>query len=220
MTQSFFPTMPELGAMEFLPPVTVGWTYDEAYALLTGKMPYIDVIIAAADVQTGAMIAFIPASDDLAELVLDGEDTEPLEELHCTAIYLGDADEYDDEMRQMIYTAVAAYAASQPSIRGDLFAYSVFNPETEDSCLVADVGGVDLEDAQAAMLELCDDLELGIPNQHVPWRPHITLAYTEDPRTLMTDELMTKTGPMIFDRVRVAFASVVTDYPLGEPLPA
>jgi len=214
MTQIFFPTPPEPGAMEFLPEVKTGWTTEEAYALLTGKMPYVDVIIAAADVHTGAMIAFVPSSNDLAELVLDEEGVEPSDQLHCTALFLGDADEYDEEMRQRVHESIQAFASVQPVISGDVFGYSVWNPDGE-ACLVADVGGVDLEDAQNALIELCDDLEMGVPDQHVPWRPHITLAYAEDPRTLMTDELMTRTGPMIFDRVRVAFAGVVTDYPLG-----
>lgn len=215
MTADFFPTMPEPGAIEFIDEPTEGFTEDEAYAFLSGGTPYLDVIVAAAEVHTGAMIAFIPSSDDLAELVLDGEDTEPLEELHCTAIYLGDADEYDDEMRATIHAQVAAFAAVQPVVRGDVFGYSVWNPDTPDACLVADVGGIDLEDAQNALVELCDDLEIGIPDQNVPYRPHVTLAYAEDPRTLMTDELMTKTGPATFDVVRVAFGGVVTDYPLG-----
>lgn len=219
MTQSASQAPPgylvtEPGAIEFLPPVKTGWTHEEAYALLMGRMPYIDVIVAAADVHTGAMIAYVPSSDDLAELVIDEEDAEPLEQLHCTAMFLGEADEYDDEMRTRVHEAIRAFAERQPVVRGDVFGYSVWNPDGE-ACLVADVGGIDLEDAQNALCELCDDLEMGIPDQHVPWRPHITLAYAEDPRILMTDELMTKTGPITFDRVRVAFGGVVTDYPLG-----
>lgn len=214
------PWTPEPGAIEFIPElpiVDVGYTNDEAYALLTGRMPFVDTITAAADVHDGAMIAFVPSSDDIAELVVEGG--EPADQLHCTAFYLGLAEDFDDEMRATVLEAMRQFAGVQPVVNGDVFGYSVWNPD-EEACLVADVGGSDLEDAQNAIVELLEDLEFFYPDQHEPYRPHITLAYADDPRQLMTDELMTRTGPIVFDRIRIAFAGETTDYPLGAGMTA
>ncbi len=53
-------------------------------------------------------------------------------------------------------------------------------------------------------------------DQHRPWIPHITLAYTDDPS--MAADLTDMTGqPVMFDRLRVAFAGEVTDFFLGDP---
>lgn len=169
-----------------------------------------EAVTAAADVHTGAMIALVPNLEDVLELVQpNGED---VNQLHVTMLYLGDADEWDDDARGAIHAAIADLAEHQPVVVGMLFGFALWNPDTPDVCLVANLSGGDLEDAHDSVVEYVDDLEYEYPDQHEPWQPHITLAYGV---TQVPEELFTKTGPVTFDRVRVAFAGVTTDYPLG-----
>lgn len=213
------PWTPEPDAIVFLPDTAnVGFTTDEAYAFLSGGTEAVtalrDTLTAAAgDPHTSAMIAFIPSGEDVVELLV--EDGEPIDQLHTTAYFLGIADEINDETRAALIAAVEEVVRNQPVIIGNVFAFSVFNPEGPEPCLVASVGGVDLEDAWASLGEAIEDVGFELPPQHLPWVPHITLAYDEDPRRLLTDELMEKTGPITYDRVRIAFAGVNTDIPLS-----
>jgi hypothetical protein len=51
-----------------------------------------------------------------------------------------------------------------------------------------------------------------IPEQHDPWIPHVTLAYTED--SARVQELSDRTGDITFDRIRVAIGDDVYDVSL------
>lgn len=216
---------PEPGALVFLDqpnPIVMGFTEDEAIAFLKGNtiatMEDSGVLVASAEVQTGAMIAFIPSTADLVDIVL--EDGESFEQLHTTAYYLGDAEDIPEEVQREIHEAIQDLADHQPVIEGNLFGFSVWNPGAENECAVADVGGEDLENAHDVISELLDDMDFPYPDQHDPWRPHITLKYQEDAVEVLTPEVMAKTGLIIYDRIRVAFAGVVTDYPLSEHIVA
>lgn len=220
MTEPSFTGAPwttEPGALVFLeePPISdgVGMTFDEAFDFLSGNTDVIEVLTAAADVHEGAMIAFIPTTDDLVELVLS--DGEPLEQLHTTAFYLGDNADIPEDVKRLIHVAIKDIAMLQPVIVGDVFGFSVWNPNTDHECAVADVGGADLEDAHESIFDVLDDMGFPYPDQHDPWRPHITLKYQSNAVEVLTDEVMAKTGPITYDRIRVAFGGVVTDYPLG-----
>lgn len=176
-----------------------------------------EVVTAAADVQDGAMIAFVPYVEDVNDLLLP--DGEPLQELHTTVFYLGLAEDYDVAQRMDLHDAIAGIAARQPVIVADVFGFSIWNP-IENPCLVADVGGEDLEDAYESVAELLDDMEDDLPplpEQHDPWRPHITLKFGA---LTIPPDLLEKTGPVTFDRIRLAFGGLVTDYPLGGVLTA
>src|SRR5262252_2383661 len=92
----------EPGAIVFLPETTTtGMTEEEAYRFLSGGTlpPLIDgqyltvppALTAAADTQTGAMIAFIPTTDSVIEIMTAVPNGESLDQLHITAAYLGDA---------------------------------------------------------------------------------------------------------------------------------
>src|SRR5439155_20700267 len=81
--------------------------------------------------------------------------------------------------------------------------------------LVLGVSGPDLEPAHnlvsAAVTGSAGDL---VPEQHTPWLPHVTLTYTDD--TAQAAQLVDRTGPLVFDRLRVAFAGEVTDITLAD----
>jgi 2'-5' RNA ligase len=219
ITYTGAPFTTEPGAIVFLPPdAERGFTEDEAYAFLSGGMDAVEALIAAAgQAHTGAMIAFIPSREDLTELVIDDEAAEPLEELHITAAYLGPAEDVDVETREEIITQLTDLAMNQPVIVADIIGFAVLNPDGPEPCLVANVSGPDVADAHDSILELLDDMGVTLPFQHKPWLAHLTLGYADDPRRWLTDELMEKTGLVTIDRIRVAFAGVVTDIPFGTP---
>lgn len=114
-----------------------------------------------------------------------------------------------------------------PGQRGPLtmtvFAHAVFNPNGHDDQDSATVylfeGGQDrtLVDelagsTQYAMRDVLGTVEF--PEQHYPFVPHVTAGYN-----LSADQL-TYTGPVTFDRLRVALGRSITDYPLGGGRPA
>lgn len=171
-------------------------------------------LTAAAEVHTGAMIALIPAAPDAERLAMDGG--EPVEELHVTLCYLGQAADYDIRERLMLATAVAgAVEMTRVPVEGDAFAtayFNVGNPDVE-TALVYLIGG-------EAMVRLHRDAAGAagstfgpkIPDQHEPWVAHITAAYTDDLDAHRG--LVAKLGPVTFDRVRIAFGDQIYDIPL------
>jgi 2'-5' RNA ligase len=218
------PWTPEPGALVFLPIANeVGFTEDEAYAFLSGGLDAVETlqasqvpaILAAADVHDGAMVAFIPMLDDLVDLALDDPAAEPLDQLHITAAYLGPAADIDEETRQLIIEEMRRLATNQPLIVARVIGFTVLNPDGPEPCLVANVSGSDIDDAHDSVIETLADMGIDMSTQHEPWLAHITLAYDADPRRLLTDDLMSSTGAIGIDRIRIAFGDVITDVPLG-----
>lgn len=178
-----------------------------------------------ADEQTGAMVALVPTDADAARLAVD--DGEPADELHLTLFYLGDAADYDDAARAAILDGLRGFVDDtlRPyydlPLTADGFAIDVFNPGDVGCCVVLGVSGGDLEAVWDAAADTLDDLEADdagfmLPEQHSPWIPHITIAYTDDPAALVP-EVLDSAGPVTFDRLRVAFAGQYTDIPLTGP---
>jgi hypothetical protein len=173
----------------------------------------VGTVVAAAGVtgelHTGAMIALIPA--DPEALAVEGG--EPAEELHCTLLFLGEADKVDDERRTQILEICQTVAAGWYEFEAEGFSLAMFNPLGDEPCIVLGLSGVELAD-------LHDDIEAEIEadeDQHQPWVPHITLAYTDD--AMLIGDLLDRCGPVVFDRLRVAFGDQVTDIPLGDEEP-
>lgn len=204
-----------------------GLTEAEAYALLAGAdtntfgVPKITV--AAAEVLTGAMIALIPSEDDLRRLAVPGG--EPQDQLHVTLVYLGEADDVSTNARRKLIERLKNVLGGRGAVVGEGFAVSVFNPpghgkddgKDRDTCIVLGLSGRELEQIHTTVESVARDVQdvspgFGIPEQHVPWIPHLTLIYTDDIQKLV--ELTDRTGPVTFNRVRLAFAGDVHDIPL------
>lgn len=166
-------------------------------------------IAAAAEQHTGAMIALIPTGEDAQRLAVDGG--EAADQLHCTIAYLGKAVDLDARARQDILDAVTSAANGVPTIEADGFALNAFNPgrADRDPCIVLGLSG-DLLDAVHSVL--AESVRHISPEQHAPWHAHLTLIYTDDLARLAT--LVDRTGPVRFDRVRVAFGGENFDVPL------
>lgn len=167
------------------------------------------------DVQTGAMIALVPISPDADRLALMGG--EFTSDLHATVIYLGEAADFPDAAQADLIGRVKVWAEKQGPIIADARGVAAFNPMGDDPCLVALLSGPELADVHEALVaEFGEDASA---DQHRPWIPHVTLMYDTDPSLYMLDALAA-CGPVVFDRLRVAFAGVTTDIPLLPPAPA
>lgn len=193
---------------------------------------------------TGGMVALIPA--DPGVLAVEGGD--PAEEMHVTLAYLGDdVTAWPEEQKRAVHDAAREIAAGSEPVEPDeddpefadlptgpargalearVFAHSVFNPDggpdgDKDPAsvyLFGDEGAESLHTLHTQAVEILRD-RLGddvLPQQHRPFVPHATAGYN-----LPLDRL-SFTGPVRFDRLRVALGGDVTDYPLGggEPLVA
>lgn len=156
----------------------------------------------------GSMVALVPSREDAERLAV--EDGLPEYDLHVTLAYLGAGADFDAEARSDIVNRIRDAFADLGQIKGDGFGVAAFNPNGDDPCVVLLLGGDELAQAHDATLEALDGV--GIPEQRQPWVAHTTLRYTDDPST---DEYADLTGPVVFDRVRIAFAGEITDIPLS-----
>lgn len=156
------------------------------------------------------MVALIPTEADAERLAVEGG--LPAEELHLTLLFLGDAADWDDDGRATLIEAMRGLAGMGVA-DGDAFALSAFNPGSDerDTCIVLGVGGEQVGNIHTAVVDAAPSGNL--PDQHQPWVAHVSLIYTDDLARLA--ELVDRTGPIVFDRLRVAFADDITDIPLA-----
>lgn len=214
-------------------------TYDDFYRLYGPGPPVDDEgnwITAAAQVDsttnavhTGAMIALIPAVEDLQRLVLSGG--EASDQLHLTLVYLGDAVDIDDESRidllANVQTIIDDFAGP---VVGHVFGLAVFNPLGEEPCVVMLVGSpgevpeltgviTPLDEAHDAAIWAAEEAGVDTAMSKRPWVPHITLAYfVDEMSTEVLDSLNVndlagqRVGSVTFDRLRVAFGGEIHDF--------
>lgn len=156
------------------------------------------------------MVALVPAEVD--QLTVNGGD--PADQLHLTLAYLGDdVASWTPAERALVHEAAAMTAREFGGLDARAFAHASFNPDggpngDKEPCAVYLIGDNDeLTELRAKLLA-----EIGpaqIPDQHAPYVPHVTAGYGMDASAL------SYTGPLTFDRIRVALGGEVTDYPLG-----
>lgn len=203
-------------AEAFLPPLPTFL----APALETGSTA--DVTAALGE-HTGAMIALVPSDADAERLAVDGG--EDSDELHVTLGYLGEAALIPEEVKHALIECVSRCVSDWPTIVGDAFGVSMFNPEqTEDvtagggePCVVLLIAGQQLpvihKDVMTDVSQTFAAAGMELHPQHSPWVAHLTLAYTGDADlSYFTDRV----GPVTFDRVRLAFGDDMYDIPLGD----
>lgn len=170
-------------------------------------VPAQEALTAAAEQHSGAMVALVPAAEDAERLAIDGH--EPVDVLHTTLAFLGDASGWAPEQRDVLEAAVRQLAVAP--IVGNVWGHAAFNPAGDEPCAVYLVGADGLAGLQSATmgaLEETDGLP-PIPDQHSPWVPHVTAGYGLDAAQLI------ETGPVRFDRLRLSFADDdVRDIPL------
>lgn len=171
------------------------------------------VMVAAGDVAiSGAMIALVPTAADAARLSV--EDGEAVEQLHLTLLFLGDdASTIDEPTRGELRAWAQAMASNWSSVEGRAFAPALFNPDEEDSCAVLVCSGEDLAEFHDTALADASEI-IDLPDQHQPFIPHITVLYGQTIELFEMLPFMT-IGPVVFDRLRLAFADEVFDVPFG-----
>lgn len=117
--------------------------------------------------------------------------------------------------------ALPSMSRSQPQdgpLHGGIFAHAVFNPNNDNGHSPATVYLLDGSGDRDAIEWLRNDVvsqvrnaigDVNFPDQRQPFVPHVTAGYGLSP------DQVTYTGPVQFDRIRVAIGDDVTDYPLG-----
>ena len=189
------------------------------YALRVPETPPLVAAAAGDDIQTGAMIALVPSPEDAQRLAIPGG--EPAEDLHLTLLYLGEASQFDGVWREQLISWVTNdLAPTWDYVEADGFAPAWFNPTGEEPCLVMACSGGDLAEIYESVLAEVTETVADLPQQHAPWIPHVTLAYQAVPPGTLLDmddmqQAINATGPISFDRLRLAFAGEVFDIPLG-----
>lgn len=108
--------------------------------------------------------------------------------------------------------------AQKGPLEGAIFSHAVFNPNGDNGHDPATVYLLDGSADREAINGLADSIRYQIrdaigttqfPEQHHPFVPHVTAGYN------LPVEMLTYTGPVQFDRLRVALGDEVIDYPLG-----
>jgi 2'-5' RNA ligase len=168
---------------------------------------------------SGAMIALMPTPEDAERLAIEGG--EPAEQLHCTLRYLGKGADFDEAARTAIVDSVRMLAEGMPPITSKLFGAAHWNGNGDEPSWVWSVGddpehGQSLEAARGMAEEalLMAPMDVELPTPHTPWVAHVCAAYSAELDLVIA--LEERLGPIVFDRVRVAFAGEHTDIPFGE----
>lgn len=170
----------------------------------------------------GAMIALMPTVEDAERLAIEGG--EDVEQLHLTLYFLGDdGAQWTEDQRNELIAGVRAVAASQfpGPLTARAFGANHWNAGSDSPSWVWAVGddreadGPGLEDVHREVTYALEDTHNhpDLPVQHSPWVPHICAAYSDD--LDLISALKERLGPIVFDRIRLAFAEDHTDVPLG-----
>jgi SPP1 gp7 family putative phage head morphogenesis protein len=172
------------------------------------------------EVHHQGMVALIPEDRELDRLVLDGG--EARDQLHLTLLFLGEATDLPDDVYHALQSELASRAEDLTLLQGDAFAVSQFNPHGDEPALVLGVGGAWLTDLRGEALQAVHDAagphgadsSWQLPEQHQPWVAHLTLAY--DPTPDQFAAALERTGPVMFDRLRLAVGDETTDFELSD----
>jgi 2'-5' RNA ligase len=163
---------------------------------------------------TGAMVALIPTAEDAARLAVDGG--LPVNELHCTLMYLGEADQVPTKVRARLVDEINRAVTGFPAVDASGFSIAAFNPVSTEPCIVLGISGQMADDihdlVEYVVTDTAANTMLDLPDQHAPWQPHITLSYTAELGRIVGYADLT--GPIRFDRIRVVFGGDATDIPL------
>jgi hypothetical protein len=172
-------------------------------------------------VHTGAMVALMPHADDAARLALGSEFAEAADQLHVTLFYLGEGADWPEDARAEVHRAVSAAADWLGPVTARAFGAAHWNPAGESPVWVWNIGddneaqGSKLADAYTEVRYALEDRggeSPDMPPQYTPWAPHIAAVYSPEN---MAGDLADRCGPVVFDRIRVAFAGEYADYPLA-----
>lgn len=180
-------------------------------------LPGAEDLVAASDISSSGMIALIPTAGNAERLMHDGG--ELADDLHATVLYLGDIGDMDDETFGLLVDDLADVARGEMGpVVADGFNVSLFNPHSDerDTCVTLGLSGKMLHalarKIQERVIQRVASQSYAIPEQHEPWVPHVTLAYSDDHS--LVQQLADRTGDITFDRIRLALGEDVYDFDL------
>lgn len=151
---------------------------------------------------TGGMVALYPRVADAQKLVVPGG--EPLEDLHCTVIYLGEDVRGQDptELIDQLHYVSGNYGP----IEAKIFGSAIFNSSGPDPCVVYLVGNSPhLTPLYTDLKRVAVERYPGAAEQHEPYLPHITAAYGAGVG-------MSYEGPVLFDRIGLRWPGADQDF--------
>lgn len=173
----------------------------------------------AATGHTGAMIALVPSAAEAERMAVDGG--ESADELHLTLAFLGEAADWSEFQRGALLDRMSEVAGWLTPVFANAFGVARWNSSGPEPVWVWNVGhGMDdtyplLPDVHHYVTAALSDTAglPDLPQQHYPWSPHVAATYGDvDPAAMDRG-----TGPLVFDRLRVAFAGYYVDFPLVGP---
>lgn len=172
---------------------------------------------ASAAVHTGAMVALIPSEADAKRLAALSSEAE--DQLHLTLFYLGEAADWSEDAQAAVIEAMSRATEWIEPVRGKAFGVARWNPASDSPACVWNVGddleadrGQSLRDVHLDVQNALDEVPGPMPEQHSPWAPHVCAAYGETDMAMLAEGC----GPITFDRLRVAFGGVNTDFVLTD----
>lgn len=161
---------------------------------------------------TGRIIALYPRITDAQALAVPGGEQVP--DLHLTLVDFGDTGcNLDETALQRRLDELAATNAHP--IEAKAFGHAIFNPQNgqSDTAVVYVVGdSADLDPWHDQAMQLATQF-CALPSQHDPWVPHITATYGP------SDEVLSFTGPVVFDRLGLIWDGRTTYFPLQPTAP-
>lgn len=159
---------------------------------------------ADADHSDDGMIAVVPRAVDAQGFLVPGG--EPLEELHVTIQYFSNISSIDPSR---LLRRLDELSGLTPAIQARIMGHATFNPDggaegLQDPCAVYLVSdSKELEDLSYLIRQ-----EFPSPEAHSPWLCHMTAGYGLEAAALRA------TGPIVFDRIRLALGDDFQDFPL------
>src|SRR5262245_45530973 len=116
------------------------------YAMVPGavgdNMGVDDTLTAAAGAISGAMLALVPSTADAARLALPPGEADT--ELHCTLIYLGEAEAVERGVGGELLGWVRAVAEIWSGVEARVVGPALFNRDGDEPCVVLVLSGPDL----------------------------------------------------------------------------
>lgn len=163
-----------------------------------------------AEEHTGGMIALVPEQPE--RFTVPGGD--PAEQMHLTLVYLGDdVASWPPEIIEALKSGASNLAQGYGRTEAKIFGHSIWNPDSEDfePASVYELSDNGVLCAYAERAQDMAHIAMGAlyPDQHVPYKPHITAGYNLEPG------LLTETGDVEFHTLRLALGGENFDYPLS-----
>lgn len=160
---------------------------------------------------TGVAVMLLPQDDDAAGIAPHA--AIPADDLHCTLVYLGDADDLEalGYTGQGISDALRQVAAGHTPIEGTLGGLTRFSAPGDTDPVVLNVDSRGVHKVRQAVLDVLAKHGLKEASEH-GYTAHLTLGYL--PTDADLPQQRWSPLPVIFDRLRIGFRGERFDLPL------